>query len=106
MIQKEVKKELSLKLRKDDRENAVNMMATKAYHQLGDISSDEYDLCCVYNETPDYYVGQWVFGYGFFDVLFPKNTTRPLTEEEIKQYDGMKMAINNRPIGEYKIKTV
>lgn len=104
MNTEQVKEELSKKIGKDDRENSKYMMATEAYHQLGDISSDSPDLCYYYNETPDYYVGAWVFGFGFFDVLFPKSTTRELTEEEITHFHGMKMQINSTPIGELKIK--
>jgi hypothetical protein len=33
------------------------------------------------------YIGMWVTGFGFFDVRFPKETTRELTKEEIKQID-------------------
>jgi hypothetical protein len=67
-----------------------HMMATKAYHQLGDISRNEPDLCYVYGEAgenKEYLVGQWVTGFGFFGVLYPVESTRELTEEEIKKYE-------------------
>ncbi len=60
------------------------MMATKAEHRLGDLSEDEPTLCFVDGEEGDYYTGSWVEGFGFFNVKFPKATTRELTEEEIK----------------------
>lgn len=80
-----------------------HMMATKAMHKLGDISSDIPDICLVYAEDGDDWIGHWVCGYGFFDVRFPKSTTRDLTEEEIKKYNGQNMAINNTPIGQFEI---
>jgi hypothetical protein len=63
-------------------------MATKANHKLGDLSSDEPDLCHVYNEDTENYYGTWITGLGFFDVQFPKLTTRPLNKEEIDYYTG------------------
>lgn len=60
------------------------MMATKAFHKMGDISRDTEDLCRVYSEDMGGYRGSWVTGLGFFDVFFPKSTTRELTQEEIK----------------------
>lgn len=66
-----------------------HMMATKAYHQLGDISNDTYDICLVYDEDGDNYIGNWITGMGFIDVKFPKDTTRELTPEEIEYYHGL-----------------
>jgi hypothetical protein len=64
------------------------MMATKAIHQLGDISSSIPDLCVIHSEDDDNYIGNWVSGFGFVDVKFPKNTTRELTPEEVDKYHG------------------
>lgn len=64
------------------------MMATKAFHQLGEISSDGPDLCHINSVDGDYYVGSWVTGYGFFNVRFPKETTRNLTTEEVEKYNN------------------
>lgn len=72
-------------------------MATKANHKLGDISSDEPDLCHVYDEDEENYYGMWVTGFGFFDVEFPKATTRDLTKEEIDYYNSRSIQINNQP---------
>ena len=82
---------------------SFHMMATKAYHQLGDISRDKPDLCVISNETPDFYVGNWSEGYGFFNVLFPKETTKDLTDEEFEKFDGIPMGINGSPIGSLNI---
>jgi len=73
------------------------MMATKATHKLGDISRDEPDLCYIYRETDTDYIGTWVTGYGFFDVKFPKETTRGLIQEEIEKYNKTSVQISNQP---------
>lgn len=64
------------------------MMATKAIHRDKDISSDAYDLCFIHSEDDDNYIGNWVYGFGFVDVKFPKTTTRDLTQDEIEKYHG------------------
>lgn len=102
MTTEQVKEILKTKT-EDDRDNGFHMMATKAYHQLGDISSDGPDICFIYNETKDFYIGNWIFGFGFFDVLYPKETTRTLTEEEINRYNCVRMAINGNSIGQLKV---
>jgi len=58
------------------------MKATIAFHQMGEISSDVEDWVLVDRETPDYYIGSWITGYGYVGVLFPKSTTRELTPDE------------------------
>lgn len=65
-------------------------MATEAHAKLGDISRDEPDYMRVANdvytrpEDDENYYGAWLTGFGFFDVAFPKATTRPCTPEEIE----------------------
>ena len=81
------------------------MMATKADHQLGDISRDEPDICRVESEDGDNYIGAWVTGFGFFNVKFPKDTTRDLTPEEIDHYDGRHYRINSQPSFPIKVRT-
>lgn len=63
------------------------MMATKADHQLGDISRDEPDFCWITGEDEDNYIGHWITGFGFVNVKFPKETTRDLTPEEQAEAD-------------------
>lgn len=75
------------------------MMATTATHKLGDISSDEPDLCSIYDEDENDYIGAWVTGYGFFDVHFPKATTRELTPEEREKYSKKSLAMNGMYLG-------
>lgn len=62
------------------------MMATTAHHKIGDISRDEPDLAVVLDEDDDAYIGRWVAGFGFFNVRFPKATTRELTADERRHY--------------------
>jgi len=73
------------------------MMATKAIHKLGDISSDEPDICYVHEETENDYIGAWVTGYGFINVKFPKDTTRELTPEEINKYNEQNYQLSDHP---------
>ena len=73
------------------------MMATKAIHQLGDISRDEPDICLIHDQDEENYIGNWVTGFGFVDVKFPKATTRELTSKEIQKYDKLCVRINNQP---------
>lgn len=73
------------------------MMATEAYLKSGNISRDEPDLCYIYGEDENNFIGKWIEGFGFFDVKFPKKTTRPLTEEEISRFSGGTLSINNDP---------
>ena len=80
------------------------MMATKAIHQLGDISRDKADLCCIHAEDENNYIGNWVTGYGFIDVKFPKSTTRDLTQEEIDRYHGRIFSINGNLLGALNLK--
>ena len=73
------------------------MMATKAMHKMGDISSDEEDLCIVFSETDTDYIGNWVTGFGFVNVKFPKETTRELTTAEVEKYNKTYVQISNQP---------
>ena len=73
------------------------MMATKAIHKMGDISRDKPDLCIINSEDESNYIGNWVTGYGFVEVEFPKETTRELTEEEIKNYNKSFIRLSDNP---------
>jgi len=73
------------------------MMATKAIHKLGDISSDKPDICHVHEEGVDSYIGSWVTGYGFINVKFPKETTRELTNGEKEEYRSKHFQISDQP---------
>ena len=75
----------------------LDLMGTKAYHQLGDISRDEDDLFYANGETDDYYIGSWCTGLGFFNVCFPKETSRVLTNEEVKKYNKTYVQLASHP---------
>jgi hypothetical protein len=72
------------------------MIATKAIHKLGDISREEGDLCRIDREEGGNYIGSWVTGFGFFDVKFPKETTRDLTDTETAKYHGNCITVNGQ----------
>ena len=73
------------------------MMATEAFHKMGNISRDTEDICHVDKDHDDHYHGRWVTGFGLIDVIFPKETTRELTPEEIKKYNKMNYQISDQP---------
>lgn len=80
----------------------IYMIATKTYHKLGDLSREYQEmssenLCYINKEIDDVYIGSWVTGYGFFNVMFPKETTRNLTEKEIEHFNKMSFQISNQP---------
>jgi hypothetical protein len=54
-------------------------------------------LCVLDSYDEENYYGSWVTGIGFFNVRFPKETTRSLTEEELKEIDDMNFRINDQP---------
>lgn len=70
-------------------------MATTAIVKLGDISRNSEDICVVYGENDENFYGNWITGLGFFDVQFPKETTRDLTEKEIKKYSKVSYEISS-----------
>lgn len=58
-----------------------------------DISRDEPDYFAAWSETDENYVGNWITGFGFFDVRFPKDTSRPVTDEEWEWFLSNPVAI-------------
>lgn len=80
------------------------MMATVAHTKDGrDISRFSADLARVYGEVSegplDSYTGMWVASFvGFYDVRFPKSTTRPLFPAEIEKFNGMGVEVNGVPV--------
>lgn len=70
------------------------MIATKAYHKLGNLSRKQPGYCIVNKEDADNFYGHWVEGLGFIDVRFPKDTTRELTPEELKDYNSKVVVID------------
>lgn len=80
-----------------------HMMATKAYHKLRELSRDKPNLCHVYDQDEAYYYGIWVTGLGYFDIKFPKETTRDLTQEEITHYESLCLQMSGKNLGKIKI---
>ena len=74
----------------------MDLIATIAYHQMGELTREEGDLCCAGKESENYYIGNWVTGFGFFNVMFPKETTRKLTDEEVEKYNNMYVQISDQ----------
>ena len=65
-------------------QNADNLyMGTSAHHKLGDISRTNPDVFISRDEIGDQHVGEWLMGFGFVGVTFPKETSRPLTRVEL-----------------------
>ncbi|GIE29991.1 hypothetical protein Ait01nite_030360 [Actinoplanes italicus] len=72
------------------------MMATIAHHKLGDLSRPEPNLASITGEDDEHWIGSWVEGGGFIGVRFPKTSTRELTPEETKEYDGRVVAVGTQ----------
>ena len=86
---------LNSKLNKGTKlDTPMDMMGTKAYHQLGELSSNVPDYCYITEECGDYWIGHWTTGMGFVNVHFPKETTRPLTDEEAEWLASKTLVIN------------
>ena len=58
---------------------------------------DTPDLVVVYGEDDEYYVVQYVLGLCIPKTKFPKATTRPLNEDEVRLWSGRKYRVNNQP---------
>lgn len=84
-------------------EGGKYMIGTLAFHKLGSISREEEDLFRAYGETDKYWVGMWVTGFGFFDVLFPKETSRELTAEEVEKYNKTYVQLASNPPQKLKV---
>jgi hypothetical protein len=79
----------------------------KAYHKLFPEGRDvihniskntpkkgkRWELATVSEESDEFYWGMFVEGLGFFEVMFPKVNTRPLTEKEKKFWSGRRMGM-------------
>jgi len=80
------------------------LMGNEAYHLLGDIGRDEDDIFQAYGETEDYWIGAWITGYGYFNVCFPKETSRELTPEEVEYWSKQYIAVGSQPAYKLNIK--
>lgn len=94
---------------KKDIKPPIYAFATTAKHKSGDMSRGICDIsenvCRIYTEDDENYIGEWITGIGAFNVKFPKETTRALTKEEIDELEELKFQISNQPsfsLGEIK----
>lgn len=51
-----------------------------------DISRDEEDYFIAWEDGGENHVGNWVTGFGFINVRFPKATSRPVTDDEFEWF--------------------
>ena len=80
-------KEIVEIIKKAKRIDVMILLATKAYHWLGDASRKEPSLCLVSGETEKFFTGCWYKSSFLADVIFPKKTTRRISSiEEIEKY--------------------
>ena len=100
-LEKEIKN-----MRKSIREDGACLyaMGKEAHHYLGDISRKDWDIVQVVQEDADNYYGNWLYGYGYVDVRFPKSSLRELTKEEIDQYEGSNFGIVGSWANKLKVK--
>jgi hypothetical protein len=89
-------------IRKD--ETCLYAMAKEAYHKLGDVSRDDWDLIQIFEEDEENYYGNWMYGFGLIDVRFPKKNVKQLNKKEIKKYDNSGIAISGSRFPNLKIK--
>ena len=70
------------------------MIGTIGYHQLGQLGGDDVeDWFYAVSETQDYWIGNWITGFGFFNILFPKDTSRGLTQKELEYFNTLRFTI-------------
>ncbi len=89
-------------LKKD--QTGLYLMAKEAHHKLGEISRDEWDLAIVFQEDLESFYGNWVFGFGFIEVRFPKNSVKQLNKKELKKYNDTGYGISGVFINMLKVK--
>ena len=71
-----------------------------AFHKLGDIGrpkSDRVQFIQVWAEKPDFLIGRFIEGFGFFDVHFPRAACAELTKKENKWLAGKRTGISSFP---------
>jgi len=74
-----------------------------AIHKLGDIGREIDDYIQIHSETDEYYIGNFVEGYGFIDVKYHKSDCRNLTQDEINKMNKKCYSINGNIIGKYRL---
>jgi len=88
-------------LKKD--ETCLYAMGKEAHHVTGEISREEWDLIQINAEDDKNYIGNWMYGFGFIEVKFPKKSIRALNKKEIKYYEGSHYGIGGSYLGDLEI---
>lgn len=71
-----------------------------AFHKLGDIGrpgSDRVEFIQIQAEKPDFLVGMFIEGYGFFNVHFPRAACAEPTKKEKDWLAGRGTVISSFP---------
>ena len=63
-------------------------------------STDPSDICVVYGVVGGFFVGEYIYGIAIQNIRFPRTSTRLLTEEDKKEYDGKGMYLNEVCLGQ------
>lgn len=74
-------------------EKPIHLMAKEGYHKMLNYINDTYAFIVVHSEYKDFYIGNWLEGFGFVDIQFPKNKTRSLTKEEQEKINNSRIVI-------------
>ena len=75
------------------------MTAGTSYFPNGKFFSQKPDLCVVWGIKGDEYIGQYVYGTGFINIRFLRETTRNLNKAERKEHNGRKLCLSGVIIG-------
>lgn len=73
---------------------------THAFHKLGNIGrpeSSRIEFIQVWAEKPDFLVGRFIEGFGFFDVHFPRAACAKPTKKEKEWLEGARTEISPFP---------
>lgn len=74
----------------------VVMAGTLAYHSIGDVSRVRHSFFYAERETTDYWIGRWVSGLSFLNTVFPKDTSKHLSDKGQESFNKIKGKYNVR----------
>ena len=66
------------------------MIKEPTYMITLDTKLDVERICLVCNEDGEDFIGTWVYGFGVGAHRFPKKVTRPMTMDEVDNYNSYK----------------
>lgn len=102
-------REVERNMRNSKELKSVRVMALKkgspAFHMMGNIGRDILDVEYIYvnTESDDYYMGSFIEGLGFINVIFRKEDVRPLTKGEIDEQNKKILTINGGYAGSFNL---